>query len=976
MTTEELIEKIKRVLNDPEGLTREQLETLSSEYASRSRRLNAKLDRAVACIRAGQFCEADRIEREGKIIDELQTLSFEEDSTWRDVCRGANCDATAQPSFDAAMELQLFVLKFDEVRDVFQEYRRLSVAVAPAKERLAPLYRLRVKFPNAQTISRTIEALEDEFVADVTERLRKIDPQNPPADFFEEALAELENPARIKPAPEPLIQELRVRVNDARNRSAVAATRRFLNDWARAKIEYDERKTPENENKTLDYYARYKSGGYAATIGSLNDDERAVVDLLCGEARTLERKRAASAELKRKTNELARAARTARDADSLSNLMAAAELTAENAESRVDKSVAEAVEKRIETLQLQKSRRATMIVGTAAALILLFSAAILFSIHRAQFEKEVNQAAKEINDKLDEFVADNLDSSLEDARKRVDDYAKRKPNYNEVQTYLEAVERVKKISKAEENRAFEFAEGAADVEKFLNAGFPRDPGFLNGKARTIAEKTRCRELSGLYVEVLAAYNDERDEKNEELLDALQKEWTDFQTLAPAKRRAALADMKRKIALYKEPVSGERQNDYFVERLNALQEQIDATSEREKQERKNNAILDDLRNQIGSISKYNEKLETMRNALDEADSKLAELAAGDVENVSRANVWNNYIADASFPLKWTKNAPSFEKIAGKADAAKDALSFAPEYEELTTRIKTWRAFAESGGFDAMRTALENALEPYSTPLYLRRDPDSGERVYLTSKPESPDAENVERETGEEQKKKFDLSKLSDEDFKEIKEALQCSLYREVKQKNLDDPRELVDEIVSLLRRVGDASEETLDPLLKAILLNDLLKSCRNCPGFDVVNERFDDACENSTLDFKTNFYRNADAKAQRENAIKLLDDFGSVGAKLDEAISEFAEASAPIKGRYEWIGHVDAVGDKATVAFGSERPENGRSLWIARGTETAVECGTVVNGEAELNARRNWGQYRWTPVYARTEEEPSETNDDE
>ncbi len=241
MTTEELIEKIKRVIADPEGLTRSQLETLASEYASRCRRLNAKLDRAVACVRSGQLCEAERIERDGKLVAELQNLSFEEDSLWRDVCRGAGCDVTAQVSVDAATELQLFVLKYDEVKDVFKKYRRLSLEVGPAGERLDLLYQLRAKFPKAQTIARSIEALEDERIDEISERLKKVDSNNPPKEFLETALAELENPVRIKPAPEQMLQSLRAWVGYTRNQANVAALRQFIVTWAQAKLNYDDR---------------------------------------------------------------------------------------------------------------------------------------------------------------------------------------------------------------------------------------------------------------------------------------------------------------------------------------------------------------------------------------------------------------------------------------------------------------------------------------------------------------------------------------------------------------------------------------------------------------------------------------------------------------------------------------------------------------------------------------------------------------
>ena len=152
---------------------------------------------------------------------------------------------------------------------------------------------------------------------------------------------------------------------------------------------------------------------------------------------------------------------------------------------------------------------------------------------------------------------------------------------------------------------------------------------------------------------------------------------------------------------------------------------------------------------------------------------------------------------------------------------------------------------------------------------------------------------------------------------------------------------------------------------------MLKACKDCPGLDYVNARFEDERDDFDSALKANFYKIGESKEQRENATKLLDNFGSVDKKLDDAAAEFAKAIAPIKGTYEWVGYVDSKNGDATVVFGAERPKNGQSLWIARGSSSAaVECGTVVDKSAELNASRNWDQYRWSPVYARSEESAS------
>ena len=178
-------------------------------------------------------------------------------------------------------------------------------------------------------------------------------------------------------------------------------------------------------------------------------------DVLSREAQA-ERKKTAQAELKRKTTELARAAQTTHDADKLSNLIASAELVAENAEQSVDHKVATAAAQRIESLQLQQSRRSTFLVVSAAVIVFLFSAAVLYSIHRAQFLKDASLAAAEIEGALDEFVETKYDTPLETARKKVEDYTKKRPKFQSVQAFDEAVVRYRKISEEEERRAFEF----------------------------------------------------------------------------------------------------------------------------------------------------------------------------------------------------------------------------------------------------------------------------------------------------------------------------------------------------------------------------------------------------------------------------------------------------------------------------------------------------------------------------------------
>ncbi|MDD3588869.1 MAG: hypothetical protein PHO46_01170 [Thermoguttaceae bacterium] len=961
MTTAELIEKIKRILVDPEGLTREDLEALASEYASRCRRLNAKLDRAVACIRSGQLCEAERLERDGKLIDEIQALSFPNADLWRAVCRGAGCDVTAQVSADAATELQLFILDFEGVANVFRQYRRLSLEVAPAKDRLDLLYQLRAKFPKTPTIDNTVAALEKERIEQISEQLKSMDPKNPPKEFILETCEELENPVRTTPAPEQMLQNLRAWRDYINNMTQIEQLKQFVIIWAEAKYNNDEK-------RMIACLAQYRSSNYAEFLNALSAEEREALDVLSREAQALERKKTAQAELKRKTTELARAAQTTHDVDKLSNLIASAELVAENAEQSVDHKVATAAAQRIESLQLQQSRRSTFLVVSAAVIVFLFSAAVLYSIHRAQFLKDASLAAAEIEGALDEFVETKYDTPLETARKKVEDYTKKRPKFQSVQAFDEAVVRYRKISEEEERRAFEFDKNAKLILENLEAGYPHDPTSLEKRlARSVEDQRRCQDLRTLYTDVLLAYNDNRAEKNQDLLNLLDKKLQDTLALPAADRRGAIAEIRTQIALFKNSPSGEEQDRLFIQQLDALNNELDALSEQTKRARKAADITGELQEAIGVSSRYNATLDRLKETLDEADVKLADLAARDVDNASRAKVWNSFLADASSPLAWTKDAAAFEKIDAKAEGAEDALAFAPEYNELADRIETWRPFAEAGGFAAMRDALKKAVEPYATPLWLYHNAKSDQYVYLTSKPESAESKGIERADGAETRK-YDVSKLTDEEIAGISEACQYALYQKVNSAKVDDdPTALFKLYSTLIRETAALPETAVDPLLKAKLLSELLKPCKDCPGLLLVNERFEVACEDSKLDFEANFYDNTESKEQREAAVKLLADFGAINKALDSAEKNFEDAIKPIQGYYEWVGYIDVADGEAQVFFGPARPKDGQTLWVARGTDaSAVECGEVVGTKGELNLLRDWEQYRWTLVYARSD----------
>ena len=302
-----------------------------------------------------------------------------------------------------------------------------------------------------------------------------------------------------------------------------------------------------------------------------------------------------------------------------------------------------------------------------------------------------------------------------------------------------------------------------------------------------------------------------------------------------------------------------------------------------------------------------------------------------------------------------------------------LDFAPEYSELEEKIRDWRGFAEAGGFDQVEKALREALEPYSKKLYLYYD--GTQYVYLTEKPVADgDNSNVLRQTtanGDTEKWSVPSS-WKKEDFERITETVQSQWHRELAERKFDGPRDLIKYVADFLDKVYRATNEQLDPAIEVKFLKDVFDGVGQCPGFEEANEIFKEAWLDNelSLDFDP-FAPREEAQADRKIATAILKEAGSLSDLLKGVEKEFDEAAAVSWPRYEWIGFIDATDGEASVKLGDseavrKKLAKSATLWIARGNSPAVRCGEFIDGKPELNSARDWAQYRWTPVYQRTE----------
>ena len=964
MTSVEIVEKIKRVLADPEGLTFDALSRLASDYASRCRRLDERLGRAVACVHTGALCEAARLVQDGNLLNEFQALSFENVDEWQAICRQLGCDVAAKVSADNGKEMQLFYFSYEESRDLFARHRLLALQGAAPKDRLDVLYQLRAKFPKCQSFIRSIGELEKAREREIANDLKKIDSSNPPEEFFRTALAELESPNRITPVSQELLTNLHAWEAFAASSTLTAQLRELLNRWAVAYSENDEK-------AELACLNSYRTGVFAPALGYLEPDERETVELLQRHAAQIERREQARAELKRKTKELARASETLDDVDKLSNLMATAEMLAENAQMQLDPALKAACARRVESLQLQKSRRSTVVMTAGAVILVLFSVAALFSIYRAQTQRDANKAAETINSKLDEFERNNVYAAFEEAAALVDRTGKKHPNYKNTEAYEKTEERFARVQEAENKRAARLNDEMIKYANQLKNNELPPVASLKDLCRTKDELDKYEQLQKRYRKVesenSARVNDEFRTNLETLagdLEAAKEKSGGDAAPAIAKARSFLTSLRA-------AQETSKIESTLIQELDAIETQLDGLEKRLALRQKDDEFTRSLLSQVGSVSSYSEKLGSA--ALDGESAALVESAKKDVENAARAERYNLFIGKNGDPLAWAKNADAFAQFSSMAEGAKEMLDFAPEYSELEEKIRDWRGFAEAGGFDKLEKALREALEPYSKKLYLYYD--GAQYVYLTEKPvEGADNSNVLRQTtANGAPEKWSVpSSWKKEDFERITETVQSQWHRELTERKFDGPRDLIKYVAEFLNNVCRATDAQLDPSIKVKILKEVLESGAQCPGLETAAERFEEACldKEFVINFDP-FKYGKEAQANREIASAIWNEAGSLSDLLKGVEKEFEESAAVSWPRYEWVGFIDAADGEASVKLGDseavrKKLAKSATLWIARGNSPAVRCGEFVDGKPELNSARDWAQYRWTPVYQRVE----------
>ena len=203
ISSAQIVEQIRRVLDEPEGFNLEQYQDLARKYASACERLNDLLSTAVQYYSTGFYCEAARIAREENLVDNFQRLFFDKVDEWREHCRNLGCEIGPNISADNGITLQTFLIKYEQYEDLFVQNRLLALSNAGATERLNTLYQLASAFPeNTNAWAETIEKLEERRNTEIQKYVDSLNAQNASLSIARELIAELESPVRRTSPPE------------------------------------------------------------------------------------------------------------------------------------------------------------------------------------------------------------------------------------------------------------------------------------------------------------------------------------------------------------------------------------------------------------------------------------------------------------------------------------------------------------------------------------------------------------------------------------------------------------------------------------------------------------------------------------------------------------------------------------------------------------------------------------------------------
>ena len=133
-------QRIRKQLDQPNGLSQEKLEPLAQEYSDAVSKVNQRLNDCVALIRRGLRSEAlQRARMVPNVLDAALELEFPELAEWIEILQFYGIDLPDNLDVDAVQQVNEALLEEQPLEELLRQHRRLAIAKAPLAWRLKVL---------------------------------------------------------------------------------------------------------------------------------------------------------------------------------------------------------------------------------------------------------------------------------------------------------------------------------------------------------------------------------------------------------------------------------------------------------------------------------------------------------------------------------------------------------------------------------------------------------------------------------------------------------------------------------------------------------------------------------------------------------------------------------------------------------------------------------------------------------------------
>ena len=1016
-----LIDSIRAAIEIPESVSPDRLYGLAREYADGCAQINSRLEECSRFLRVGNPCEAVRLaESAPDLLETCNVIDFPDRDSWNMICKSQNLPVA--PALTVSIITQLndsynIVYGLD---NLLRDHRRLALARAPLRDRLAVLYKLFEKEPENILWSDMITKLEEARFEEMNREYDQAFSGKENATVLVELLRELDSTHWYTTPPTGLVTGLRRWAKKALERRHLQEFRVLAENLRQALVDND---IPRAKHWQEQWQAKLKTSKIPIT--ALPEDIRTMESEASSKLAKIEEKKRAGQRFQQELRKFQLALVNGTDCDQLEEAFNTLQLIAEKTGSEIPLELHKAYYTTVTTKRKKTARFRYLLIGGICLGVLLLILLILLGVSAASKNSKFENEVKEGQNYLRQYSVENGPPDLLD---KVEEELKRIrttfPDEARNQT-IQQLENDLNAARSREQKRVDDLEKAIQPLEAENAAFNKKQySQAMELARTGPEKERLRKI---------------ERRNQEMVNA-QKD---------AERKVFESDLKIVVdeldQLANNPVSNIDEFKTAIERSLAKLEKIDPdnsdpelTAKKENLRAKGDQLATqaalraemsgyqtELKSAVGNPRQYQVAVENVLSLLrekyspssgkksdseetDNSDNAETETQAGDsstpeeLANLQRVRAefdlrkkvlqWNEFshTQEKSY-MQLGNTRTGYDDFRRSLDGLTGSLGDFPGTALINEVAESYKNLSGKGGRQAINAALDKLFRE-ETPLWsfcLKKD---GQETwfYFTG---SESDKKVYRQKGE----AAVISPLTDGEMKQLVAAPHRKAVANsdtLVQELLDRPNDFSGEkwyemMEQVLRNFDPSDQDGMDPLIKYVYLRKILEPARLDP---LIDECFADWIERlnlngngSTFEEDWSNYEDKNVAQARKDVAALLAELPNMDGITPKLWEKVQTRNAPILSEYQWVGFLWKTGSSWSCIFSDSvqkefSPADNNSgeqelLYICRAGSTEniprlLEIGTLRNGKTELLSAEADFLYG-LPVYLRTIRKPKD-----